>query len=64
MSKWLSDEWFDETRALWSSLAELPDLSARMQCEISGGPDGNFSYHCVIEDGRLVDSGPGPIAEP
>lgn len=64
MSKWLSDEWFDETRALWTGLAEHPDLSARMQCDISGGSDGNFSYHCVIEDGRLVDSGQGPIANP
>jgi putative sterol carrier protein len=64
MSKWLSDEWFDETRALWSAQPVHPDLSARMQYEISGGPDGNFSYYWVIENGRLVDSGAGAIASP
>ncbi len=64
VSKWLSDEWFDETRALWSGLPLPPGLSARMQYEISGGPEGSFSYYWVIEDGRLVDNGPGPIQEP
>lgn len=64
MSKWLSDEWFTETRALWSAQPLSPELSARMQYEITGGPDGGFSYHWVLENGRLVDSGGGAIASP
>ena len=64
MSKWLSDEWFDETRALWVDQPERPGLSARIQYEITGGPEGGFSYYWVIEDGRLGRSGPAPIQHP
>ncbi|MGD0313566.1 MAG: SCP2 sterol-binding domain-containing protein [Acidimicrobiales bacterium] len=62
MSKWLSAEWFDETRAAVSSQVTFPGLSARIQCEISGGPDGNATSYWVIEDGRPVSSGGGQLA--
>src|ERR1700733_6895888 len=64
VSKWLSNEWFDETRALCAGLPELSGLSARMQCDISGGREGSLTSYWVIEDGRLVDSGPGPVEHP
>ncbi len=40
------------------------DLSARLQCEISGGPEGSFSCYWVFEGGRVVDSSPGVIDAP
>ncbi len=64
MAKWLSVEWFDETRALAADQPERPGLSARMQFEVTGGPDGEVRYYWVLEDGRLVASAPGPIDEP
>ncbi len=57
-------EWFDETRALAAELLGPPGLSARIQFEITGGPDGDVSYHCVLEDGRLRSSARGRIADP
>jgi putative sterol carrier protein len=64
VSTWLSAEWFDETRSLWSELPLGNDVSARLQCEISGGPEGNFSCYWVVEEGRVVDSAPGVIDAP
>ena len=32
--------------------------------EITGGPDGEATYYWVLEDGRLVSSGAGPVEEP
>jgi SCP-2 sterol transfer family len=64
VSTWLSAEWFDETRPLWAELPAPADLSARLQCEVSGGPEGNFACFWVIEDGRVADSGPGVVDGP
>ena len=64
MSKWLSDEWFDETRVLAADLPERPGLSARMQYEITGGPDGDVHYYWVLQDGHLLQSAIGDIEDP
>jgi putative sterol carrier protein len=64
VSKWLSAEWFDETRALAADQPERPGLSARLQYEITGGPDGDISYYWVLEDGRLRDSALGAVDDP
>jgi putative sterol carrier protein len=39
-----------------------PGLSAKIQFEMSGGPDGNAAYHSELEDGRLISIGGGPVA--
>jgi SCP-2 sterol transfer family len=64
VSTWLSTEWFDETRPLWSEVPVADELSGRVQCEISGGPEGSNPCHWVLEGGRVVDSGPGVIDGP
>jgi putative sterol carrier protein len=61
MTRWLSTEWFDETRAVVSDQLGCPDLSAKVQLEMSGGPDGSTSYHWVLEDGRLISIGGGTV---
>jgi hypothetical protein len=64
MTRWLSTAWFDETRAMAADQPARPGLSARIQYEITGGPDGDVSYGWVLEDGRLVSSGLGVLDEP
>jgi hypothetical protein len=64
VTKWLTAEWFDETRAMAAEQPVHPGLSARIQCHISGGPDGEVIGHRVYDDGRLASRGPGPVEGP
>ena len=64
VTKWLSEEWFDETRATGAGLLGHGGLSARIQFEITGGPDGDVSYHRVFEDGLMVSSARGAVDAP
>ena len=63
MSTWLTDEWFEETRALAANQPERPGLSARMQFIVTGGADGEVRYYWVLEDGLLSQSGAGDVAD-
>jgi putative sterol carrier protein len=64
VSKWLSAEWFDQARALVVDQLSHPGLSARIQYEVTGGPDGDVSYYCILEDGRLQSIGGGRVESP
>ncbi len=64
MGTWLSDEWFDRTRALAADQPDRPGVSARMQFIITGGPDGDVRYYWVLEDGHLRQSGAGDVDDP
>ena len=64
MSKWLSEEWFDETRALTTDQPDRPGLTGRLQFEVTGGPDGEVRYYQVLEDGRWSDGASGTIDDP
>jgi len=67
MTKWLTQEWFDETGAMGADPSPQwgpPGLAARVQVEVTGGPDGDLSAHVEIEDGRLVSRAPGVVDEP
>ena len=64
MTKWLTAEWFDETRAMAADQPEGPGLRARIQYEITGGPDGDVAYYWVLEDSALVDSALGRLDDP
>jgi predicted lipid carrier protein YhbT len=63
MSKWLSQEWFDETRAMAADQPDRPGATARMQYEVTGGPDGDIKYYWVLEDGHLRESALGVLAD-
>jgi SCP-2 sterol transfer family len=54
MTEWLSDEWFDRARQVWADGPGLGGLAGRVQCEITGGPDGGVSCYWVLEEGRLA----------
>jgi predicted lipid carrier protein YhbT len=64
VSRWLSEEWFDQTRALAADQPVRPGLSARMQYDVTGGPEGDVHYFWVLEDGRLKESALGRIDDP
>jgi putative sterol carrier protein len=64
VSKWLSPEWFDETQSMRAGLSGPAGLSARIQVEITGGPEREVRCHGVIEDGRLVSSAAGAVDAP
>ena len=62
--KYLTQEWLDEARALAADQPPRDGASATIQYVISGGPDGDVKYSWVVEDGRLLESHLGMIAEP
>ena len=63
MSKYLTQEWFDETRAMAESQPERPGATARMQYIVTGAPDGDVHYYWVVENGKLVDSQLGDLPD-
>jgi alkyl sulfatase BDS1-like metallo-beta-lactamase superfamily hydrolase len=63
MAKYLSSEWMDETRVLAEGQPERPGASARMQYVVTGGPEGDIHYYWVLEDGKLLESSIGDVAD-
>ncbi len=64
MSKWLSQEWLDETRVMAEGQPERPGASARMQYIVAGGPDGEVRYYWVLENGKLLENSLGDVTDP
>jgi hypothetical protein len=68
MVRFLSPEWVERQREL---LAELPGeageggATVRVQHVVTGGPDGDVTYHLAYRGGRVSDGGLGadPDAE-
>jgi putative sterol carrier protein len=63
MSKWLTQEWLEETRQMAESQPERPGASARMQYVVTGGPEGDVKYYWVLENGKLVESKVGELPD-
>ena len=61
MSKFLSQEWLDESKELAADQPERPGASAKMQYVVTGGPDGDVSYYWVLENGKLLESKVGTL---
>jgi putative sterol carrier protein len=64
VTKWLTAEWFERARMLGVDQTLYPGLSARIQYEVTGGPEGAVSYYWVLEDGRLQSGDRGSIDDP
>jgi hypothetical protein len=64
MTKWLSAEWFDRTKAAAAGVVVCPGLSGSIQSQLIGGPEGDASFYWVLEDGRIRDGAPGSVADP
>src|ERR1700730_12166566 len=63
MSKWLTQEWLEEPKKMADGQPERPGASARMQYIVTGGPDGEIKYYWVLENGKLLESKLGDLAE-
>ncbi len=63
MARYLTQEWLDEGRELAKDQPERAGASAKMQYVITGGPDGDVKYYWVLENGKLVESELGEIAD-
>ena len=63
MSKWLSQEWLDESKKMAESQPERPGASAKMQYVVTGGPDGEIKYYWILENGKLQESVLGELAD-
>ena len=61
MSKWLTQEWLDETRKMAEGQPERPGASARMQYVVTGGPEGDIDYYWVLENGKISESKLGKL---
>jgi hypothetical protein len=63
MVTYLSQQWLDRQRELLADLPEQPGLTVRVQQVVTGGPDGDVTYHLAYESGRLADAGLGEDAD-
>jgi len=63
MSKWLSQEWLDETKKMADGQPERTGASAKMQYVVTGGPAGDIKYYWVLENGKLKESNLGDLAD-
>ncbi|MEX0663744.1 MAG: SCP2 sterol-binding domain-containing protein [Acidimicrobiia bacterium] len=62
--KYLTQEWLDEAREHAKDQPERPGASTTIQYVVTGGPDGDIKYYWVLENGKLLESQLGDIAEP
>ncbi len=63
MAKYLTQEWLDEGRELAKDQPERQGASANMQYVVTGAPDGDVKYYWVLENGKLLESSLGEIAD-
>ena len=56
MPKYLSQEWLDEGRVFAQEFSERPGATARMQYNVTGGPEGDVKYYWVLENGKILES--------
>ncbi|MSO79108.1 MAG: SCP2 sterol-binding domain-containing protein [Acidimicrobiia bacterium] len=64
MPHYLTQEWLDEARELAKDQPEREGASTTIQYVVNSGPDGVIKYYWVLENGRLLESQLGEIAEP
>lgn len=63
MSKYLTQEWLDETRAMAADQPERPGASVRMNYVVTGGPDDEIQYYWILENGKLLSSKLGSLED-
>ncbi len=61
--KYLTQEWLDVARSLAADQPTHAGATARIQYVISAAPEGEVKYSWVLEDGKLLESHLGMIAD-
>jgi predicted lipid carrier protein YhbT len=54
VAKFLTQDWLDLQVELAKDLPARPGVTARTQYRVTGTPDGDVTFHVVVEDGRIV----------
>lgn len=60
----LSQEWLDLVVRSWPEAADGDGPSVRLQLVVTGAPGGEARYWCVVDRGRLAESGLGDLDQP
>ncbi|MGQ0744244.1 MAG: SCP2 sterol-binding domain-containing protein [Acidimicrobiales bacterium] len=65
MHKYLTQPWLDAQKDLAQAFPERPGATARMQYNVTGGPDGPIKYYWVVVNGKVLEDqlGEDPDAE-
>jgi alkyl sulfatase BDS1-like metallo-beta-lactamase superfamily hydrolase len=63
MSRYLTQDWLDETRALAADQPERPGASVRMNYVVTGAPGGDVQYYWILENGKLLESTLGSLED-
>jgi len=61
--KYLTQEWLDTTRELAADQPERPGATVKMQYVVTGGPEGDINYYWILENGKLLESKLGTLAD-
>jgi hypothetical protein len=64
MSRFLTQEWLDDSRRASDILREWPALSIRLQSVVTGGPGANIESYWVFEDGKMTEAQLGRLEDP
>jgi hypothetical protein len=59
----VDQDWLDEQRRATADLPVRPGATARIQYQVTGGPEGDVLFHTHLEDGRIVVNALGPDAD-
>lgn len=59
----LTPEWVALHRDATADLPPRPGASARIEYRLTGAPDGDATFHLLLEDGRIVDGDVGADPE-
>ncbi|MEA2826410.1 MAG: hypothetical protein QOG43_849 [Actinomycetota bacterium] len=54
MEKYLTQPWLDVQKELAQTFPERAGATARMQYNVTGGPNGDVRYYWVVESGKLT----------
>lgn len=57
----LSQEWLDRQREETAELPTRPGASARIGYRVTDRSTGDVDFHVVLDDGRITESGLGPL---
>ena len=64
MSDAFTPAWFDRVAPMLAALPSAGDIDAVVQYVISSTPDGQVTFHAVIEAGVVTDLASGKAADP
>jgi putative sterol carrier protein len=63
MPGYLSPERFDELGALAQDQTARPGVTVKIQYRTTGGPEGDFDYYWILEEGKFLEAKLGTLPD-